>query len=55
MLTIFDKSYDSESLYDVGRDVAEALCADYNPIVESIPKCDGFHTGMFRVIVEWVE
>ena len=52
---IFTKEYSDEELYDVERDVMEALQEEYNPIVAGIPKDkDGFRTGTFVVNIEWV-
>jgi hypothetical protein len=50
---IFTQEYTDEELYDVERDVSEALQEDYNPIVGNIPK-DGFRTGTFVVSIEWI-
>jgi len=53
-MIIFDKVYDGESIYDVGRDVAEAFCEDFNTITKQIPKNEcGFQQGTFRVSVVW--
>ena len=52
---IFTKEYSDEELYDVERDVSEALQEEYNPIVAGIPTDkDGFRTGTFVVSIEWV-
>jgi hypothetical protein len=52
---IFTKEYSDEELYDVERDVMEALQEEYNPIVGNIPKDrDGFRTGTFVVSIDWV-
>jgi len=52
---IFTREYTDEELYDLERDVTEALQEDYNPIVGSIPKDKhGFRTGTFVVSIEWI-
>ena len=52
---IFTQEYTDEELYDVERDVMEALDSKYNPIVANIPKDkDGFRTGTFVVSIEWI-
>jgi hypothetical protein len=52
---IFTREYTDEELYDLERDVSEALQEDYNPIVASIPKDKhGFRTGTFVVSIEWI-
>lgn len=53
-MIVFEKEYDGESLYDLGRDIAEAIDVTYNPIVEEIPQDEyGFQLGTFKVIIEW--
>ncbi len=52
---IFTQEYTDEELYDVERDVSEALQEDYNQIVGNIPKDkNGFRTGTFVVSIEWI-
>jgi hypothetical protein len=52
---IFTKEYSDEELYDLERDVVEALQEEYNPIVAGIPvDKDGFRTGTFLVSIEWI-
>lgn len=52
--TIFSKTYDGESLYDLGRDIHEAFEDDFNPAIKVAPKDEyGFHKGTFTVKVEW--
>ena len=52
---IFTKEYSDEELYDLERDVVEALQEEYNPIVGNIPRDkDGFRTGTFVVSIEWI-
>ena len=52
---IFTQEYTDEELYDVERDVSEALQEDYNPIIATIPKDkDGFRRGTFVVSIEWI-
>lgn len=53
-MIVFEKEYDGESLYDLGRDIAEAIDVTYNPIVEEIPQDEyGIQLGTFKVIIEW--
>lgn len=55
-IKIFEKDYDGESLYDLGRDVNESLEPRFNPVVDSIPTDDlGFQIGTFKVNIEWVD
>ena len=37
-MNVFDKSYDGESIVDVGRDVYEAFDESFNPVVKDIPQ-----------------
>lgn len=54
-MNIFEKDYDGESLYDLGRDISEAIRSDFNPIVKNIPQDEyGIQEGTFRVKIEWV-
>lgn len=56
MLILLDKKYDGESIVDLGRDVHEAFCPEFNPIVDTIPKDEyNFHKGIFKVTIEWIE
>lgn len=53
-MILFEKRYDAESLYDLSRDIAEALEEDYNPILKTLPKDrHGFICGEFKVTIEW--
>lgn len=53
--TLLDKIYDGESLYDLSRDVEEAVDSEYNEIAARIPdNKDGYQSGTFRVLIEWV-
>lgn len=55
MTTIFEKEYDGESLYDLGRDIHEAFNPAFNPAIDSVPQdVYGFQKGTFKVKVEWV-
>ena len=55
MTTLFKKDYDGESLYDLSRDIAEAIDETYNPVAASIPKDEhGFQQGIFHVTIEWI-
>ncbi len=52
-LTIFEKDYDGESLYDLERDVSESFNEDYNPVLTEIPTDGyGFQTGTFKVKIQ---
>lgn len=54
MKTIFRKDYDGESVYEVGRDVSEALIEEYNDVWKTIPTDEhGFSLGTIRVTIEW--
>ena len=53
-MTIFEKEYDGESIYDVQRDVIEAFDARFNPMVKDIPQDEyGFQLGTFTIRIEW--
>lgn len=55
MITIFEKRYDGESLYDLNRDISESTQSIFNPILETLPKDEyNFIQGEFRVKIEWV-
>ena len=51
---LFKKSYDAEGLYDLERDISEALNGQYNIAMEVLPTNDqGFTRGSFEVTVVW--
>ena len=53
-MIIFEKEYDGESLYDVGRDVMECFETRFNPLVKDIPQDEyGFCLGTYKITVEW--
>lgn len=55
-LTIFNKEYDGESLYDILQDVGEGINEDYNPTMCSIPvDMHGLQHGKFIVSITWSE
>jgi hypothetical protein len=55
-MKVFEKDYDGESLYDLGRDIAESIDVTYNPIVKDIPQDEyGIQLGTFKVTIEWSE
>ncbi len=55
-MIIFKKAYDDESLYDLERDISEAISEEYNPKMGDIPKDeDGWMKGTFKVTIEWEE
>ena len=54
MLTIFNKTYDGESIVDMYRDVAESIDSRYNNLVDQIPQDKhGFQLGDFEVTITW--
>ena len=54
-MELFKKTYDGESIVDVGRDVFEAFDKDFNPPAAAIPQDGhGFPQGEFVVTIEWV-
>jgi len=54
MKLIFKKTYDGESLYDLGRDVSEAFDEKYNPNMNGISQDEhGFMEGEFTVTIIW--
>jgi hypothetical protein len=54
-MEIFNETYDSESLYDLERDISEAFDVDYNPVVKEIPVDEhGFQEGTFEVTIKWI-
>jgi hypothetical protein len=51
---IFEKEYDYEALYDLGRDVSEAMNEEYNECMADLPvDGNGMITGTFKVTIEW--
>jgi hypothetical protein len=55
-IVIFNKSYDGESLYDLDRDVAEALDGNYNEVIDKVPQDKwGLHKGSFIVSIIWTD
>lgn len=54
MKIVLLKSYDGESLYDLSRDIGEAIDEAYNPIMKTIPIDEhGFQKGRFAVSILW--
>jgi len=54
MAQIFQKSYDGESIVDLGRDIFEALDPRFNEPAAVIPSDEhGFSLGTFKVTIEW--
>lgn len=50
---LFDKKYSDEALYDLERDIYEAICEGEN-IPSTIPKDKhGFRKGTFHVTIVW--
>lgn len=55
-MILFEKEYDGESLYDLGRDMHEIFDEAYNPLVKFIPTDEhGIQKGRFTLKVEWEE
>jgi hypothetical protein len=55
-MILFNKKYDDESLYDLGRDIEEAIDQRFNDLISKLPKDeDGFTKGTFTVTIEWTE
>ncbi|QZI85783.1 hypothetical protein CPT_Summit_132 [Stenotrophomonas phage Summit] len=53
-IVVFEKEYDGESLYDLDRDISEAMLEEYNDKIGQIPTDEhGFQTGKFKVSVVW--
>lgn len=51
---LFEKDYDGESLYDLGRDISEATDENYNSALNDIPQDEyGFQKGKFTVTIKW--
>ena len=54
--TIFEKTYDGESIVDAFRDVSEAFDARFTPEVADIPTDEyGFQQGSFKITITWSE
>lgn len=54
MLTLFNKTYDGESIVDMYRDVTESIDSRYNNLVDQIPQDKyGFQLGDFEVTITW--
>lgn len=55
-MIIFDETYCSEELSDLGRDVHEAFYPEFNQIIGAIPQDEyGFYKGTFKVTIQWIE
>lgn len=53
-IEVFNKKYDDESLYDLGRDISECIDPTFNPKIRDIPVDEhGFREGTFQVSVTW--
>lgn len=56
MIQLHLKSYDGESLYDLTRDVSEAIDADFNEEINKIPVDEhGIQKGTFVVSITWFD
>lgn len=55
-ITIFQKTYSSESLADAERDLSECYDPVFNPLAQQLPDPDehGFMPGEFRITVEYI-
>lgn len=54
-ITTFEKTYSSEELCDLDRDVCEAFTEAFNPLMKGVPVDEhGFHEGSFKVTIEWL-
>lgn len=52
--TLLDKTYSSEELSDLSRDVDEAFDERFTPAAKGIPKDEhGFDKGQFKVTITW--
>lgn len=52
--TVFEKSYDGESICDLSRNISEAFDKRFNPAIAGIPEIEhGFHAGSFKVTITW--
>ena len=53
-ITLLNKNYSDESLYDLERDIDESFYDEFNPELLDIPKDKhGFRTGTFSVSIVW--
>lgn len=53
-IVLLDKTYDGESIYDLTRDVDEAIDESMTPELKNIPKDEyGFQQGKFVVSIVW--
>lgn len=54
MKTLLNKTYTSEELSDLSRDIHEAFDERFTPAAAGIPKDEhGFHEGTFTVSIVW--
>jgi hypothetical protein len=55
MITVFENTYDGESIIDLPEAIGEMLDPDFNPIAATIPQDEyGLHIGSFHVKITWV-
>jgi hypothetical protein len=55
MITVFEATYDGESIIDLPEAIGNMLDIDYNSIASTIPQDEwGLHTGTFHVKITWV-
>ena len=53
-MKLFEKTYDGQSIVDLGRDMDELFDEAYNPELITIPVDEnGFMAGVFIVTVRW--
>ena len=54
-MMILDKTYDGESIVDLGRDVHEMFDQEFDPRIATIPTDEyNIMQGSFKVTVEWI-
>ncbi len=55
-ISLLNKEYDGEDIFDAGRDVWEAWHKQFTPAVRDIPYDNlGFFKGKFKIKIEWNE
>jgi hypothetical protein len=55
MITVFENTYDGESIIDLPEAIGEMLDTDYNPKADTIPQDEyGLHIGSSHVKITWV-
>ena len=55
-MLLFEKEYNSESLFEVTKDIFELFNEEYNDDLKSIPTDEyGFAAGTFKLVVTYEE